>query len=460
MAWAQNRTRLVKNKRCRDHAPDLPPGDPFDLLRTPKGLLMPIHTASPATLSFLHQLRPLAGICALSAALLSSAAWAQRESSLPITPGQRDTANQVAQTGVALSELAPNAPDSYTIKRGDTLWAISRLYLKSPWRWPELWGMNLVEIRNPHLIFPGQTLHLDTSNGRATLSTRSRGATGAPDGAIETVKVSPRIRSESLNDTAVPPISLRAIEAFLTQSLIVDEATMSRAPRIVATPDNRVLLSRGDRAYARGAYSSGERGSPLTLVEGQPNGFRVFRKAVPLKDPTTGEILGFEAQYLGKAVLERSESAELVAPRDGSGPAELVPATIDIVIAKEEMRVGDRLLPEPERDLSHYVPRAPSSAQTGQVVSIQGNAVTFAAQNQVVIINRGKNDGIARGHVLAILRDTRTLADRTDAARPTLRLPGERNGLMMVFQTFDRLSYALVLEIQDGVKVGDIFTNP
>jgi hypothetical protein len=446
--------RLVKTKTPPRSRPWPHAGTAFERLRTPQGHFMPIHNVSPATFLSLPQLRPLVGACALAASLLSSAAWAQGEPSFPVTPGQRDTANQVAQAGVSLSELAPNAPGSYTIKRGDTLWAISRLFLKSPWRWPELWGMNLAEIRNPHLIFPGQTLYLDTSNGRATLSTRR------PGGAIETVKVSPRIRSESLNDTAVPPISLQAIEAFLTESLIVDEAMLSRAPRIVATPENRVLLSRGDRAYARGAYSSGERGSPLTLIDGQPNGFRVFRNAVPLKDPATGEILGFEAQYLGKAVLERSESAGAVAPLDKSGPAELVPATIDILVAKEEMRVGDRLLPEPERDLSNYVPRAPSSAQTGQVVSLHGNAVTFAAQNQVVIINRGKYDGMARGHVLAILRDNNTLADRTDAARPMMRLPGERNGLMMVFQTFDRLSYALVLEIQDVVKVGDTFTNP
>ncbi|MFT7401417.1 MAG: hypothetical protein ACI83N_001007 [Hydrogenophaga sp.] len=418
---------------------------------------MPIHHTLPTARLSLHQLRPLVGICALAGGLLGSAAWAQSEPNFPITPGQRATANQVAQTGVALSDLAPNAPESYTIRPGDTLWAISRLFLQSPWRWPELWGMNLADIRNPHLIFPGQTLYLDTSNGRATLSTRRP---GGGKGAMETVKVSPRIRSESLNSSAVPPISLQAIEAFLTESLIVDAAMLSRAPRIVATPENRVLLSRGDRAYARGAYSGGASGAPLTLTDGQPNGFRVFRNAVPLKDPTTGEILGFEAQYLGKAVLERSESVGLVAPLDGSGPAELVPATIDIVAAKEEMRVGDRLLPEPERDLSNYVPRAPSGAQAGQVVSIQGNAVTFAAQNQVVIINRGTNDGMERGHVLAILRDNSSLIDRTDAARPTLRLPGERNGLMMVFQTFERLSYALVLEIQDGVKVGDTFTNP
>ncbi len=415
---------------------------------------MPIQTVSPAAFNSLHRLSPLVGACALVAGLLSSTAWAQNAPNFPITPGQRATANQVAEAGVPLSELAPNAPDSYTIKRGDTLWAISRIFLKSPWRWPELWGMNLAEIRNPHLIFPGQILYLDKSNGRATLSTRR------PGGGVETVKVVPRIRSENMSDTAVPPISLQAIEAFLTESLIVDEATLARAPRIVATQETRVLLSRGDRAYARGAYSSGGPGAPLTLVDGKPNGFRVFRNAVPLKDPTTGEVLGYEAQYLGKAVLERSESATAVAPLDGVGPAELIPATIDIISAKEEMRVGDRMLPEPDRDLSNYVPRAPSAAQAGQVVSIHGNAVTYAAQNQVVVINRGKNDGMERGHVLAILRDNNTLTDRTDSARPTLRLPGERNGLMMVFHTFDRLSYALVLEISDGVKVGDTFVNP
>ncbi len=446
--------RLVKIKMLPRSRAEFVFGGPFDRPRMPQGPFMPIHTVSPAASPSQPRLRPLIGACALASSLLSSAAWAQREPSFPITPSQRATANQTAQAGVALSELAPNAPQSYTIKRGDTLWDISQMFLKSPWRWPELWGMNLDEIRNPHLIFPGQTLYLDTSTGRATLSTR------APGGAMNTVKVSPRVRSESLNESAVPPISLQAIEAFLTESLIVDEAMLARAPRIVATPETRVLLSRGDRAYARGAYSSGAPGTPLTLADGQPNGFRVFRNAVPLKDPSTNETLGYEAQYLGKAVLERGESVGAVAAADGTGQAVLVPATIDIIAAKEEMRVGDRLLPEPARDLSAFVPRAPAGTQAGQIVSVHGNAVTYAAQNQVVVINRGKNDGMERGHVLALLRDNSTLADRTDAARPLLRLPGERNGLMMVFQTFDRLSYALVLEIRDGVKVGDTFTNP
>jgi len=407
-------------------------------------------------LSATHRLSQLASASVLLA-LLAGPVGAQN---FPITPAQRATANQVAQTGVALSELAPNAPQSHTVQRGDTLWAISSLFLQSPWRWPELWGMNLQDIRNPHRIYPGQVLYLHTANGRAFLSTRAPSGSSADAGDGATVRVSPRTRFESLGDTSIPPIALRDIEAFLTEPMIVDEATFARAPRIVATQETRVLLTRGDRAYARGQYSAGEPGEALREVPGQSRQYRVFRNAVPLKDPSSGEILGFEAQYVGKAVLERSESSRDVTDAKGQVRRELTPATIDIVSAKEEMRVGDRLLPEPPRELPNYVPSAPNSPQSGQIVSVSSNAVTFAAQNQVVVINRGTAHGLERGHVLAILRESHLVTDKTDAALPQLRLPGERNGLMIVFRTFDKLSYALVLQITDGVKVGDRFTNP
>ena len=411
---------------------------------------MPLNTCQTAQLRSPHRLYPLAGAAVLFAALVSNSVWAQN---FPITAGQRATANQVAETGVALSELAPNAPDSYTVVRGDTLWRISGIFLRSPWRWPELWGMNLNEIKNPHRIYPGQVLYLDKSNGRARLSTRRPGS-GEP----ATVRVSPRIRSESLSDSAIPPISMQDIEAFLAEPLIVDEATFARAPRIVATPENRVLLSLGDRAYARGSYGSSTDGASLSLAAGKPRNFRVFRNAVPLKDPSTGEVIAYEAQYVGKAYLVREEGRVAVQPvptaNTSAAPAtELVPATIDIVQAKEEMRVGDRLLPEPPREFSNYVPRAPGSTQAGQIVSVYGNAVTFASQNQVVAINRGREHGMENGHVLALLRDTNQIVDKTDESRPTMRLPGERNGLMMVFRTFDKVSYAVVLDIQDGATL-------
>lgn len=394
----------------------------------------------------------------IAATALLGIAGGLHAQNFPITPGQKATAAQVAQAGVPLSELAPNAPDEYTVKRGDTLWAISGMFLKSPWRWPELWGMNLQDIRNPHLIFPGQHLYLDKTGGRAVLRTRQASSDGPP---TDTVRVSPRTRYESLADNSIPTLSPNAIEPFLSEAVLVDETTFSRAPRIVAAQEGRVLLSRGDRAYARGEYVGGvPTGTPLSDAKGQPLDYRVYRNATALKDPTTQQILGYEAQYIGKAELMRGESVMPVLDKDGQSKPEIVPASIDIVSTKEEMRVGDRLLPEPVRELLSYIPHAPAAPITGQIVSIYGSAVANAAENQVVVINRGAKDGLERGHVMAILKDGERLADKTDSARPQIKLPNERNGLMMVFRTFDNLSYALILQITDSVRVGDRFVNP
>ncbi|WP_460563840.1 LysM peptidoglycan-binding domain-containing protein [Hydrogenophaga aquatica] len=410
------------------------------------------------TLPTLPALRALRAGLLGTVALACLAVAAQTTPNYPVTSGQRSTAQQVAEKGVPLSELAPNAPDAYTVKRGDTLWGISGIFLQRPWRWPELWGMNLQQIRNPHLIFPGQVLVLTKVGDRAYLSLGGAGAAGG----VPTVKLSPRVRSESLADTAIAPIPLHVIDPFLTDSMLVDGPVHDRAPRIAATQENRVLLSRGDRAYARGQYGNGDnlQGVVLSMDKGQPRQFRVYREADPLKDPSTGELLGYEAQFVGKAELARPEELRQTAGADGKATQTIVPATIDIVLAKEEMRVGDRLLPEPQRDVPTYIPHKPGSPQNGQIVKVHGNAVQFAGQNQVVIINRGAKDGLERGHVLAILRDANVVPDTTDGARPNLHLPGERNGLMMVFRTFDSMSYALVLQIADGVKVGDRFVNP
>lgn len=389
----------------------------------------------------------LAALSLLAATLATTPAQAQKH---PVTASQRATAQQVAEAGVALSELAPNAPDQYTVRRGDTLWAVSSLFLRSPWRWPELWGMNLEQIRNPHLIYPGQLLVLERRNGRATLRL------GAADGAaVDTVKLSPRTRSQALADSALPTLQPHLIEPFLAEPLVVDATTLQQAPRIVATQENRVLLSRGDRAYARG-----DAATPLLDGKDQPTHFRVFRNATPLKDPYTGEILGYEAQYVGQAELWRGESTRQVAEPDGKTRGLPVPASLDVVSAKEEMRTGDRLLPEPPRQFHSYMPRAPEGKVEASVVSVYGSAVRFAAQNQVVVINRGTRDGLETGHVLALLKAGERVVDKTDGARTTLQLPDERNGLLMVFRPFERVSYALILDITDSVKVGDRLVNP
>ena len=392
---------------------------------------------------------PVRRICTMLAcgAFLSGAVQAQ---DLSVTAQQRAVANQVAQSGVALSELRADAPSRYSIKSGDTLWVISGRFLKSPWRWPELWGMNLADIKNPHLIYPGQTLYLDTTDGRARLSTRTN------DGEIPTVKLSPRTRIENLADSALPTLQNHLIEPFLSDGIIVDDQTMNSAPRIVAAQDGRVFLTRGDRAYVRSTSSNELIDDP----QRKQQVFRVFRNAIPLKDPATGEVLGYEAGYLGKAVLAYSETTQESTDQNGNTQVDTVPATIDIVDAKEEMRVGDRLLPDAPRQLQSYVPHAPQSPVDARIVSIYGSAVVNAAQNQVVIINKGQQDGMENGHVLAIWNAGRRLVDKTDEQRANIRLPDERIGLLMVFRTFDRLSYGLVLDVTSGVKVGDRLVNP
>lgn len=372
----------------------------------------------------------------------------------PVSGEQRATAQQVSERGVPLAELAANAPDVYTVKRGDTLWGISGLYLKRPWRWPELWGMNLQAIPNPHLIFPGQTLYLDKNGGYARLSTVRPGSNGTD---TETVRISPRTRSESLADNALPTLKQHLIEPFLVEPLIVDAQVLQQAPRIVATTEERVLMASGDRAYVRGEGPS----SQLRAERGDPRQFRVFRNAVPLKDPVTGEILGFEAHYLGKAELVRGESMENVADASGKVSAAYVPATVELTATKEDIRAGDRLLPAPARTYSSYTPRAPRTDVSARVVSIYGSsAVAFAGQNQVVAINKGTKDGIETGHVLSLLTQGERILDKTDEARSMIKLPSEDNGTAMVFRTFDRVSYVLLLEVQTAVRVGDRLVNP
>ena len=401
-------------------------------------------------------LRAWTALAVLAGGLSALPAWAQN---FPVTPAQRSTAQQVARAGVPLSELSPTAPDAYTVKRGDTLWGISGMFLKSPWRWPELWGMNLEQIRNPHRIYPGQQLVLEKLDGMALLRLRSDGSGSGSVGGVptDTVRVSPRIRYETLADAALPTLQPQVIEPFLSAAMIVDELTLDRAPRIVGTQDGRVLLTRGDRAYARGAT-----GAPFTERDpDKTEGFRVFRNAKPLRDPTTKAILGYEAAFLGKATLQRSETTREVLTAGGSLQNTVVPATIDIVSAKEEMRVGDRLVLEPPRELVSYVPRAPGRPVAGSIVSVYGDAVSIVGQNQVVVISRGAQDGIETGHVLAIFKSGPLIVDRSQPGeRATLKLPDERAGLLMVFRTFDRLSYGLVLEISDTIQVGDRVANP
>ena len=380
---------------------------------------------------------PLAAAAALCLGLVATPASA--EPNFPVTPKQKATAQQVAEAGVPLSELSPNAPDSHTVKRGDTLWGISGLFLKSPWRWPELWGMNLQQIRNPHLIYPGQVLVLVKDGERARLQLAAQGQELAGQPPTNTVRLSPKVRSQLLDNGAIASIPLNLIGPFLSEAVVVSQDELASAPRIVATQEGRVMISKGELAYVRGEL-------------GSTRSFTLFRQARPLHDPVTGEVLGHEAAYVG--------TADLLRPADTAAGSGLpVPATFVMTNARQEAGIGDRLAPVPQRDFSAYVPHAPAGSMDGRVVSIYGEALT-AGQNQIVALNRGARDGIERGHVLALWRAGVQARDRTGERPQPIQLPDERSGLLFVFRVFDRVSYALILTALDPVKIGDRFSQP
>jgi len=361
---------------------------------------------------------------------------------LPVSADQQALAREVAAAGVPLSALAPDAPDSHTVQRGDTLWDISKLFLRSPWRWPELWGMNLQQIRNPHLIYPGQVLVLVRGGDRAQLRVAQGVAPGQPP--INTVVLSPRVRSQTLDNGAIASIPLHLIGPFLNEAVVLNDGEMSLAPRIVATQEDHVLATRGELAYVRGDL-------------GEARSFTLFREPKPLYDPDTREVLGYEAAYVGTADFVRAAGTW---PAQDGNPERPVPATVVITSVRQEASVGDRLSPLPPHDLSAFVPHPPAQPVAGRIVSIYGLALD-AGQNQVVALNRGRQEGLERGHVLALWSDGKMTVDATAGGRPEpIKLPSEPLGLLYVFRVFDRVSYALVVTAVDAVHAGDRFTQP
>jgi len=385
--------------------------------------------------------RAIRGVAGLLGGLVLATAAAAAATTAAATTG-----------GAPVSDLAPDSPERYSVQPGDTLRSVAGLFIRSPWRWAQLWERPDEPAGHPPLLHAGQLLILERQGERAYLRIERAQPLGDT---LPGLRLSPRLRARLLPEPALPTLEPHLIEPFLAEPLIVDEQTLEQAPRIVAAPEGRVLITRGDRAYARGSL-----GSPLAASAG--TAFRVFRQARALRDPTTGAVLGFEAQYVGRALLLQPQTQRETTTARTAGDALPVPAVLDIVAARSEIRVGDRLLPEPPRLFMSYSPQAPLAGFAGgRVASMYGDAVGVAGQNQVVVINKGTADGLASGHVLALVKSGTQVVDRTVAGGPEqMQLPDQRTGLIMVFRPFEKLSYALVLESRDGVMVGDYVVHP
>ena len=314
-------------------------------------------------------------------------------------------------------QLADNAPTRHIVVPGDTLWGISGKFLKEPWRWPEIWRMNREQIKNPHRIYPGDVIVLD------------RDADGQPRLSTQSARLRPQIYSEQLSK-AIPSIPPNAIDPFLSAPLIVEADGLDKAARIIATQQDRVFLANGDLAYVVNA-------DPATEM------WQVYRKGRPLPDPETKEILGYEAFYLG--------TARQTEPGD--------PATFEIITLKEEIGRGDRLLPAVPPTLVNYVPHKPEQNIDGRLMSVYGG-VNEAGRFSIVSLNKGTLDGVEIGHVLALQRN-RVIVQRDEEGRKeSVKVPEERYGLIFVFRTFDRISYALVMQSKGSVVVNDHARTP
>lgn len=376
-------------------------------------------------------------------------------------------------------ELQENAPDRHVVVKGDTLWDISAKFMKSPWRWPEIWQLNKDAISNPHRIYPGDIVVLDRSGAQPRL-----GLVRGAGGGLSTVKLSPTGREEMIGDGAIPTIPISAIHAFLSEPRVVSEGALDSAPFILGSNDDRVIFAKGDDAFATGGPAGVTR-------------WNILRPGKALKDPETGEVLGYEVEYVG--------DARTVSPG--------APQKIRVTRTAQEALAKDKLVAAVDSDTFEYVPRAPDGAVNGRIISAYGG-VSDTGRYQTVVLNRGSSHGLAPGHVLAIYHtgntvelskaeqekmtwlasrssgvpeggawlysDVRCLKDNNskltydqtadlkamtrvgclDQDEDKVKLPDARTGLVMVYRVFDKVSYALVMQSDGPVYLLDTVKNP
>jgi nucleoid-associated protein YgaU len=350
-----------------------------------------------------------------------------------------------AQAPSAPLAIKPDAPDRYVVVPGDTLWGISQKFTDSPWRWPELWGFNKEQIRNPHLIYPGYVIVLDRARGQLTVGepTAAAPTPTAPAQAPApttssaepgTIKLGPRVRSESLAKQQIPSIPAGIIEPFLSRPLVIEPDGLDKAPTIVGTQSDRVILAAGNRGYVRGMGKSKE------------GTWYVFRPGLPLVDPDTNQTLAYEAVYLGTAQVER--------------PGE--PATVTLTTSVQEVSAGDKLVAAGRPLPITYAPHSPAKPIRGRVISIYGSPgkVAEAGPQSIISVNRGARDGLEVGHVLALYSLGGTVRDVSATGSGQITLPDERAGLAFVFRVFNRVSYALIMNLSKPISPLDVVQTP
>jgi LysM domain-containing protein len=356
---------------------------------------------------------------------------------LPVSSTAQDTQRTIA-TGSNIP-LTADAPNEYTVKAGDTLWDISKVFLRDPWYWPEIWYVN-PQVENPHLIYPGDVLKLVYIDGQPRVTVGDRGVAAEGGGGK---RLSPQVRREPLS-SAITAIPYDVIAGFMGRPTLLDGDQVKNAPYVVALRDGHVVGATGNEIYAKGIGSAAADAR-----------YSVIHVEEKLYDPDTRDLLGYSGIYVG------------------SGPVAITgdPAKILLTDSAREALQGDKLFPESVDVNVDFVPHAPSADIDARVIAVRDH--TRMGQYQVIALNRGQRAGLEPGHVLAIsqtgsiVRDTYSKGGMSATATSTSRghgkavqLPDERIGLAMVFKAFDKMSYALVMETSHEIRQGDLARNP
>lgn len=316
-------------------------------------------------------------------------------------------------------QVRPDHPEQYTVVKGDTLWDISGKFLQHPWQWPQLWHNN-PQIKDPHWIYPGDTLFFSYVNGEPTLSFSPLTSEFQPD-------LTPHIR-ESAVETPVPMLPSNAIAQFLVSPKVVSAGELDNAPYVLEMAGEHLIAGAGDRVYVRAIEN------PVGL------GYTIYRPGKPYVSPDTQEILGYEAQFVADTTLEAVGD----------------PATLRINRSDIEIQRGDRVMPTAEGEMGlNYFPRPPETRVLGSIIRVFGG-VSQIGQFNVVVIDKGSADGLKPGHTLDIYRHGKIVADKNQSAVAVpVKLPDEYAGVLMVFRPFERVSYALVLEAVSAIHTLD-----
>ena len=352
---------------------------------------------------------------------------------------QAQPSNQVTSSGPApdASIINPNAPKSYVVKRGDTLWGISSMFLKDPWLWPEVWYIN-PQVANPHLIYPGDTLSLAYgADGRPQIRLSSQGGSGA--------RLDPRLRTDPI-DGAIPTIPYQAIAAFLSRPSLLTPEQVKDAPYVLAFRDQHEVGGTSNELYIR--KLNGSNNTRYSIVHVGP----------ALRDPDDGKVIGYQGMYTGTALVSRA---------DGD-----ITKAVLLDSARETLR-GDKVLPSDNEVPLNFQPAAPRGNVKGQIIAVV-DGTDLIGQFQIVALNRGQRDGIANGTVLAVDQKgarvadtysggasfTRNKQDVNTSFAKRVQLPDERIATVLVFRSFNRMSYALVLGATDTIALHDVVRNP